>query len=157
MRAGIRTLRVPALHILTPRQSSAVMQTEIAMPRALLVDDEPGIRIALRRWFERQGFVAVEAADGRQALDHLMAAKDVEDTPDVIVCDIHLPGISGDELLRRLCEDRPALVARVILTTGDSVDYAAPGSVLARHPFVLQKPFELATLKRMVDRVRIAA
>ena len=124
------------------------------MPRALLIDDEPGIRVALKRWFERQGFVAIEAADGRQALDHLMAANDVEDTLDVIVCDIRLPGMSGDELLQQLSRDRPALAARVILTTGDDVEAAAPGSVLARHPFVLQKPFELATLKTMVERMR---
>jgi CheY-like chemotaxis protein len=127
------------------------------MPRALLVDDEPGIRIALKRWFERQGFVAIEAADGKQALDHLMAANDVEDTPDVIVCDVRLPGLSGDELLKQLCKERPALAARVILTTGDIIEFAEPGSVLARHPFVLQKPFELAVLKTMVERVRVAA
>ena len=127
------------------------------MPRALLVDDEPGIRIALKRWFERQGFVATEAADGDQALAQLMAMEGAEDTPDIIVCDIHLPGLSGDELIKRLCKERPALVARVILTTGDLVAFADPGSVLARHPFVLQKPFELATLKTMVERVRLAA
>jgi len=53
--------------------------------------------------------------------------------------------------------ERPALAARVILTTGDAVDNAAPGSVLASHPFVLQKPFELVTLKTMVEQVRVAA
>jgi len=127
------------------------------MPRALLVDDEPGIRVALKRWFERQGFVAIEAADGDQALVHLLAATEADNPLDVIVCDIHLPGISGVELLKRLCVERPALVARVILTTGDEVSFAAPGSLLARHPFVLQKPFELAALKIMVDRVRVAA
>lgn len=126
------------------------------MPRALLVDDEPGIRIALKRWFERQGFVAIDVSDGDQALAHLMAAGDVEETPDVIVCDVHLPGMSGDELLKKLCAERPALAARVILTTGDDLEIAAPGSVLARHPFVLQKPFELATLKTMVERLRAA-
>ena len=127
------------------------------MPRALLVDDEPGIRIPLKRWFERQGFVTVEAADGDQALALLMAANDGDHTPDVIVCDIHLPGMSGDVLLARLSAERPALAARVILTTGDAVDFAAPGSVLGSHPFVLQKPFELAALKIMVEQVRLAS
>jgi len=127
------------------------------MPRALLVDDEPGIRIAMKRWFERQGFVAAEAADGNQALDLLLEVNDVDGPPDVIVCDIHLPGMSGCELVARLSAERPDLVSRVILTTGDAVDYAAPDSVLATHPFVLQKPFELATLKAMVERVRVAA
>ena len=123
------------------------------MPRALIVDDEPGIRTALTRWFERQGYVVFQAADGHQALAHLMAADDGDGPLDVIVCDMHLPGIAGDDLLARLVAERPELVARVILTTGDAVDDAAPGSVLARHPFVLQKPFELSALKAMVARV----
>jgi hypothetical protein len=41
----------------------------------------------------------------------------------------------------------------VILTTGDAVQDAARGSVLATHPHVLQKPFDLATLRATVDRV----
>ena len=126
------------------------------MPRALLIDDEPGVRVALKRWFERQGFVALEAMDGAQALAQLIAGDDVENPLDVIVCDIHLPGLSGEQLLARLSVERPVLAARVILTTGDLVDYAPPDSVLATHPFVLQKPFELATLKLMVDRVLAA-
>jgi CheY-like chemotaxis protein len=126
------------------------------MPRALLVDDEPAVRLALKRWFEREGFVAIEAADAGQALAHFMASGDEGNALDVIVCDIHLPGISGDELLARLSAERPALAAKVILTTGDLVDFAEPDSVLARHPFVLQKPFELAALKTMVERLRVA-
>ena len=123
------------------------------MPRALLIDDEPGVRVALKRWFEREGFVAAEAVDGVQALTQLIAESDVERPLDVIVCDMHLPGLSGEQLLARLSLERPALAARVILTTGDLVDYAPPDSVLATHPFVLQKPFELAELKLLVDRV----
>lgn len=121
------------------------------MPRALIVEDEPAVRTALKRWFEKQGYLALEAADGEQARA-LLAAPD-SDAPDVIICDMHLPGISGEILLALLSVERPELAARVILTTGDSVDHAAPGSVLATHAFVLQKPFELSELKSMVERV----
>jgi hypothetical protein len=41
----------------------------------------------------------------------------------------------------------------VIITTGDAVQDAARDSVLATHPHVLQKPFDLATLRAAVDRV----
>ena len=123
------------------------------MPRALIVDDEPGIRLALKRWFERQGYDALEAGDGALALAQLMAAGDGDDAIDVIVCDMHLPGMSGEQLLVQLSVKRPALAARVILTTGDPVNQAPPGSALANHSFVLQKPFEFATLKAIVDRV----
>lgn len=124
------------------------------MPRALIIDDEPGIRFALKRWFERQGFGVLEAADGESALAQLAeAANDGSPEIEVVVCDLHLPGIAGDDLLRRLANERPRIAARMILTTGDSIDDAEPGSVLAEHPYVLQKPFDLSTLKIIVDQV----
>ena len=54
----------------------------------------------------------------------------------------------------RLRVDTPALVPKVILTTGDAIDDAMPGSVLATHPHVLQKPFDLATLRSFVERLQ---
>jgi len=41
------------------------------LPRVLIVDDEPGIRFALKRWFERQQWLVEEAQDGRQAMQIL--------------------------------------------------------------------------------------
>jgi CheY-like chemotaxis protein len=124
------------------------------MPRALVIDDEPGIRLALKRWFERQGYSVLEAADGEAALKHLFPIELVDAEPiSVVVCDLHLPGISGAALLERLYRDAPVLAKRLILTSGDAIDDAAPGSMLAQHPLVLQKPFDLATLRFIVDRV----
>lgn len=124
------------------------------MPRALVIDDEPGIRLALKRWFERQGYSVLEAADGEAALKHLFPIERVEaEQINVVVCDLHLPGISGAALLERLYRDAPVLATRLILTSGDAIDDAAPGSMLAQHRFVLQKPFDLATLRIIVDRV----
>lgn len=120
------------------------------MPRALIIDDEPGIRFALKRWFERQGYAVLEAGDGTTAMQTLATEGD---GLQVVVCDLHLPGIDGDALITRLEVEHPTLVSRVILTTGDAVHDAEPGSALARHPFVLQKPFDLATLKSVVERV----
>jgi DNA-binding NtrC family response regulator len=124
------------------------------MPQALIVDDEPGIRFALKRWFERQGYSVREADSGDSAVAALISNEAADSNEfDVVVCDLNLPGMSGDALLQRLALERPAIVSRVILTTGDAIVDAAPDSVLANHPHVLQKPFDLATLKTMVDRV----
>lgn len=122
------------------------------MPRVLIVDDEPGIRFALKRWFERQQWQVDEAPDGTMALQ--IIERETADTAlDLIVTDLHLPGVSGDELLHTLRATRPALAARVILTTGDAVQDAARDSVLSTHPHVLQKPFDLGTLRAAVDRI----
>jgi len=122
------------------------------LPRVLIVDDEPGIRFALKRWFERQQWLVEEAQDGRQAMQIL--ERETADTAfDLVVTDLHLPGVSGEELLHALAATRPALAARVILTTGDAVQDAARDSILATHPHVLQKPFDLGTLRTAIERV----
>jgi len=124
------------------------------LSRVLIVDDESGIRFALKRWFERQRWTVEEAGDGERALEMLRASSEEGDTRfDVIVCDLHLPRVSGEEIVRTISQDRPALAARVILTTGDAVHDAMPGSVLAEHPHVLQKPFDLITLRDAVHRI----
>lgn len=128
------------------------------MSRVLIVDDESGIRFALKRWFERQQWTVVEARDGQEALDALaMGAESstaVDAAFELIVCDLHLPGVSGEDIVQRLRTHNPGLVSRVILTTGDAIDDALPGSVLATHPNVLQKPFDLVTLRAAVERLR---
>ena len=117
------------------------------MPHVLIIDDEPGIRMALRRWFERQQYAVSEAADGQAALSQLEQASV---PPDVIICDLHLPQLSGAELIRHLAIHAPAVAARVVLTTGDDVTDAEPGSILCEHPHVLQKPFDFAALRTII-------
>ena len=124
------------------------------MPRVLLVDDEPGIRFALKRWFERQHWTVSEAGDGQTAMTQLSASDDASESRiDLVICDLHLPLLSGEALLGELMITRPALAERLVLSTGDTISDAAPGTVLANHPHVLQKPFELATLRTLVSTI----
>ena len=127
---------------------------ELLLPRVLIVDDEPGIRFALKRWFERQHWTVSEAGDGHTAITQLLASDDASDSRvDLVICDLHLPVVSGRDGLATLLSSRPAIAARLILSTGDSVSDAAPGTVLASHPHVLQKPFELSMLKALVTSI----
>lgn len=121
------------------------------MPRVLIIDDEAGIRFALRRWFDRQQWTVLEADNGHVALTRLDDAERAGETIDLVICDLHLPGLTGEQLIAQMRETRPALVNRVVLSTGDAVDDAPPGSVLAEHPHVLQKPFDLTTLRTLVS------
>jgi two-component system invasion response regulator UvrY len=76
----------------------------------LLVDDHAVVRTGYRRILENDSRLRVvgEAANSSEALHH-----DRELTPDVIVLDIALPGVSGIETLRRILARRPA--ARVLM------------------------------------------
>ena len=119
--------------------------------RALLVDDEPVIRLALRRYFQRQGWAVDEAEDGSGALALLLG--DAPQTYDVIVSDLRMPGMSGEELYDRVAAARPALVARMIVSTGDSVSPEAARFLARTGCAVLNKPFEFAELRALVTRV----
>jgi PAS domain S-box-containing protein len=119
----------------------------------LIVDDEESIRRALRRYFERRDWVVEEATDGADGLVKL-ERPDAAAVFDVILCDLKMPGISGQELYDRLKRDRPALAKKFIFATGDSgapdvVDFLTSVGVP-----VLEKPFELRSLELLAQQVR---
>jgi len=121
--------------------------------RALLVDDEPVIRFALRRFFQRQGWAVDEAEDGRAALALLLDGDGPTDPYDVVITDLRMPGLSGIELHARLERERPELLRKLILSTGDAVSPEAAAFLRRAACPVLSKPFELAELRAMVERV----
>jgi signal transduction histidine kinase/CheY-like chemotaxis protein len=63
----------------------------------LVVDDDPALRELLRRTLERDGYAAIEAADGRAAL-----ARVEEQLPGLILLDLMMPRMNGFELLTEL-------------------------------------------------------
>ncbi len=63
----------------------------------LVVDDDPHIREVVRFALEKAGFRAIEARDGRQALERYAS-----DTPDLVVLDILMPEMDGTDVCRKL-------------------------------------------------------
>lgn len=122
---------------------------------ALIIDDEPSIRAALRRFFNRRGWQVEEAADGHTALTALLA-RDCRAPYSVVISDIKMPGFSGIELHDRIAEMRPELLDAVIFSTGDVASMEAAEFVQRTRCLVLQKPFELQALESAVARVREA-
>lgn len=120
--------------------------------RLLIVDDEDTIRAAIRRFFGRRGWIVDEAADGAVALEKILAGG-----YDAIVSDIRLPALSGIELHDTLAATRPELLARLILATGDTGDRPAAALAERAQCPILQKPFELAALAKLIEAMRQAA
>jgi len=133
------------------------MDQEVARPslRVLIVDDEATIRVALRRFFIRMGWTVEEAANGESALQMITsdAALAVNDRFSLVVSDLRMPGLSGMEMYDRLKLRHPEILQRIIFSTGDVVSEEAALFVRSTDCVVLQKPFELATLRALVDRV----
>ena len=67
------------------------------MPSVAIVDDEEGIRKALSRLLRASGLDAESYANGQDFLDAAAAYR-----PDCVVLDLHMPGMSGLQVLRKL-------------------------------------------------------
>lgn len=72
--------------------------------RILLVDDEEGIQLLYREEFEEEGYEVISAYTGEEALQ-----KFSQDSPDLVILDINMPGMNGIEVLRRMKEVNPNL------------------------------------------------
>ena len=120
--------------------------------RVLIVDDESTIRVALRRFFTRLGWSVDEAPSGDVALEILLNAAE-EQPYRLIMCDLRMPGINGIDLHDRIAELRPAILDRLIFSTGDLVSEEAAEFITRTKCLVLQKPFELGTLLETVQRI----
>ncbi|HMA14567.1 MAG TPA: EAL domain-containing response regulator, partial [Kiloniellaceae bacterium] len=120
--------------------------------KALIVDDNKFIVSLLKRYLEKLGFDApLTAHDGTEALDLLESAE-----ADVVLCDLHMPGMDGIEFLRHLAaRTRPPAVAlvsgqdRSLLNTAVQLGRAHGLQVLGS----LTKPFRLPELKTLLEQL----
>ena len=111
--------------------------------RVLVVDDEPGIRSLLFQLLSRAGNTVDVAGDGTLALEMVARGR-----YDALIIDLKMPGISGEEVYRRLREmDRP-LASRVIFITGDTIANETRAFVKATGNPLIEKPFDLVEFRR---------
>ena len=138
---------------LTPASAEpdAASAVSAQRPRALIIDDERPVRMALRRYLERCGWDVEEADDGTQGLGLLERPE--ASAYRLVITDLRMSGRTGLEVHDWLAAQRPELFGRLVLATGD---VAAPEvhEFLQRTPRpVLEKPFDLSTLAALVERV----
>lgn len=112
--------------------------------RVLMVDDEAQFRQTTQKILEKKGFETLMAANGREALAQL------DKHPDVVVLDIRMPDMDGNETLAEIQKRSPGLP--VIMLTGHGADRSAQNA-LAQGAFdYLSKPCDIDLLaSRIVD------
>lgn len=111
--------------------------------RLLLVDDEPGLREPLAAYLARQGFAVTEAASAAEARARLL-----NNTPDLVLLDIMMPGEDGLSLCRHLAEAR-AIPTILLTAKGEAMDRIV-GLEIGADDYVT-KPFEP---RELVARIR---
>ena len=120
--------------------------------KILVVDDEPILRDSLEVALKTSGYDVITARTGEEGLERFQ-----KEDPDIVLLDHWLPGINGDEVLRRIKEGDPE-VPVIIMTAQGSIEMAVSSMKMGAFDFLV-KPFNLDQvedlIKRGLDRVRL--
>ena len=107
--------------------------------RALVIENDSSILLLVQRILEREGFVVEGVKNGAEAIQLL---RDV--TYELLIIDLMLPQISGEEVLDYLDATRPGALRRVIVTTASPRLLSC--EFLERICRILAKPFDVDEL-----------
>jgi len=108
--------------------------------RVLVIEDDDGVRSAIRRSLLLAGYEVLESPDGEDGLRRLAL-----DLPDVVILDVGLPKVDGVEICRRLRStgDRTPVL---MLTARDAIDDRVEGLDVGADDYLV-KPFALRELQ----------
>jgi CheY-like chemotaxis protein len=134
--------------IVSPSDAGHPVRDAVPVPAvqgkvALVVEDNAAVRSMTTRGLTEAGYTALEAPDGRAALELIRGRKE---RLDIVITDIGMPEMDGYELAQCLREERPGLPIVFMSGYGDAE---------TAHPF-LQKPFAPDVLVRKVGEVLAA-
>ena len=111
----------------------------------LIIDDEKNIREGLAADFEMDGYNVKLAASGKEGLDFLSKG-DI----DLVITDLRMPGIGGEEVLKKVTAQMPSIPV-IVLTGHGSIDAAVQAMHNGAYDF-LTKPLNLDQLSLIVHR-----
>lgn len=113
--------------------------------KILIIDDEKLLRWSLNQNLSKSGYTVVESDTGESGLKAI-----VDEQPDIILLDIHLPDISGIDVLEKIKAMNPHLLVIMITAYGD-IQTAVKTIKLGAYDFV-EKPFNMDKLKILIDK-----
>lgn len=123
----------------------ATPASTVAQHHALIVDDEPDIRLVLRRFLESLGVSHIaEAPTGEEAIRQLGQDQDIS----IVLLDLKMPKLDGVHTLKKIRKAHPK--AKVIVLTGYP-SYEGADSVFREHSAAfLVKPIDLNELESVL-------
>jgi PAS domain S-box-containing protein len=133
---GLSSVTQPAALIATPLGSGETV---------LIVEDDASVRLVVVTVLEELGYLAIEAADGAQALPVLQSGARV----DLLITDVGLPGINGRHLAEVARQTRPDLP--ILFLTGYAAMAASRADFLGHGMAMMTKPFALEALATKIQ------
>ena len=133
---------------------------EQPLRKVLLIDDDDSLRRVTEYSLHSAGFHVLSAADGKQGLAAFRA-----DSPQVVITDIQMPGLSGYDVLQQIKTERPATIV-IVITAYSSVEKAVDAMKQGAYDYlakpvsrdelviVVEKAFNLLGLQEENQRLR---
>jgi CheY-like chemotaxis protein len=116
-------------------------------PFALIIEDDTRLADVFSESIKSVGYKVETRRDGQDALDRLK-----EIIPDLIILDLHLPNVMGDEILKAIRADKRLTSTRVMLATADAV---RAKSLEKESDLVLLKPISVIQLRELAKRLSL--
>lgn len=115
------------------------------MSTILIIEDDEQQRVTLKKVLEIAGYAVLAAADGTSGIEMARSS-----APDLILCDIDMPGLSGFQTLKALKDDERTKGLPFVFLTGSSDAMAGRlGRKLGAEEFI-EKPFSFSKLLAVV-------
>jgi CheY-like chemotaxis protein len=118
------------------------------MKKVLVADDKATSRELVRTVLEKIGYAVVEASDGIEALKYARESK-----PDLIILDLHMPGLDGFGVIAELRRDREFAATPVMALTASAMQGDRERALSAGFTGYLSKPIQLRMLRSEVKRL----
>lgn len=124
-------------------------------PFILIVDDSPTIRMSLTR-FVKDEFIPVEAANGEEALEHILSDERIE----VVLTDLSMPELDGYGLVTKL---RESVVPRIqnlpviVVTAADDTDAREKAFKVGANDFIAKTSDRVELLARLRAHQKLAS
>ena len=115
-------------------------------PFALIIEDDRDIAALFRHVLDIAGYHTEIEMPGKEAMKHLHSVQ-----PDIVLLDLHLPGVSGVQILEQMRADERLKLVPVVVVTAYSRD---ADSLPVEPDLVLLKPVNLEQLSNLVQRLR---
>ena len=118
-------------------------------PFALIVEDDRSTYALIRHHLDMAGFHTEAVFSGQAALERLTHCQ-----PDLISLDLNLPGVSGNQILAHIRQDRRLADTKIVVVTADA---HSVGGLGAEPDLVLLKPFSFNQFTSLIGRIMFSA
>jgi two-component system cell cycle response regulator DivK len=118
------------------------------MTKILIADDKATSRELIRMVLEDGGYAVSEASDG---IDALRCARELE--PDLIILDLHMPGVDGYGVVSELRRDARFTATPIMALTASAMQDDRELALAAGFDSYVSKPISLPALRAEVERL----